>query len=329
MTYDVDLLTHIQSVNNSLCQFGGSAELDPETLNLKLRAKGKYIELQPQFILPKDGSMAFTPKLINEAQDFCGWRPYFNRVWPIAIDKLSFKDFCRKNALSTPKQFSAPMDVDTNVIIKRSRSSFSQGIVGPFTPAIVRSTTYSANDGSYFEEFIQGTIAKIWFWDSVPVCLVATPMPTIIGDGRNSLRTLIANQSLPYFPINWNAREVLAKFQGETLDAIPIPGKRVIVDFHYLSSFHDPATYQGNQNVLNQYAGSPLLKQLQRAGEAFWGAIPAEMRNGTVFSIDAIIDERQQAHFLEMNCNPIVHPDIYPYMFETWFGTRAPATMLH
>jgi hypothetical protein len=63
MTYDVDLLTHIKSVNDSLRPHRGSAELDPETFNLKLRVKGKYVELQPQFIHFRDEVMGFSPKL--------------------------------------------------------------------------------------------------------------------------------------------------------------------------------------------------------------------------------------------------------------------------
>jgi len=33
-----------------------------------------------------------------------------------------------------------------------------------------------------------------------------------------------------------------------------------------------------------------------------------------------MFDDKEQLWLLEMNCNPVCHPSVYPLMFETLFG---------
>lgn len=325
MPYDTDLVSHFIAVNECLQKIGGRAELDPENLGLKLRARGKYVELQPQFIFTKDDSVAYSPKLVEGAQDFCGWRPYFNRVWPLAISKLDFKTFCKEQGLPTPRHWFNQKEVDGTVILKKARSSFAQGISGPFTAADARAGAFSLAGGEYFEEFTPGQIAKIWYWGDSPLCLELRAMPSVVGDGKLNVLELAAKASLPFSPANMDALNAIAKMQGLKIDSVVPSGKTVIIDFLYTSMMHPVTVWIGNQNVLGKYVNSPLMERLKKAGKSFVQAMPEDIRHTTVYSIDAIVDAQDTAWFLEMNCNPVVHPDMYPSMFDGLFGDNSSA----
>jgi len=63
-----------------------------------------------------------------------------------------------------------------------------------------------------------------------------------------------------------------------------------------------------------------LAPQLAEIGAILWRGIPEEIRPATLFTVDGVVDDEQQIWLLEMNCNPVLHPDAYPLMFETLFG---------
>jgi hypothetical protein len=64
-----------------------------------------------------------------------------------------------------------------------------------------------------------------------------------------------------------------------------------------------------------------------------WRSIPEPLRPASLYTVDAIADAEERIWLLEMNCNPAVHPDAYPVMFEGLFGApldaagREPASM--
>jgi hypothetical protein len=45
--------------------------------------------------------------------------------------------------------------------------------------------------------------------------------------------------------------------------------------------------------------------------------IPAEIRDGTVFTVDAIVDTSNAIWALEMNSNPFLHPAVYELMLRS------------
>src|SRR5262249_13067684 len=153
----------------------------------------------------------------------------------------------------------------------------------------------------YFEEFIHGDIVKIWYWNTVPVVLEVLPMPTVVGDGKRTLRKLIDAIRVPHMPGNdWPIWQGIAEFQGLTLDSIVPGGQRVLVDFRYLSALHPVPPDTRNLNLLSSYEGTPMLRQIRDAGPVFCTAIPTEIRPNTLYSIDAIADANQRLMFLEM-----------------------------
>ena len=139
MQHGVNLLAHIGAINECLAKINGRADLNMETLRLQVKAQGRQVELEPQFVFVHEGSMAFTPQLLPQIIDFSGWRSYFNRVWPLATDKLKFKEYCLNNDVRTPQLWPRATDVTATAILKRSRSSFAKNISAPQTPAMLRS----------------------------------------------------------------------------------------------------------------------------------------------------------------------------------------------
>jgi len=330
MAYDINLFSHLRAISECLPKFEARARIDFETLNLLIRGRGRQIELLPQFMCRREAGLVYTPRLSADVRAFIGWRPYFNRVWREAIDKMIFKDFCASNGLRTPPRYLRAEDVRTGVLVKRSRSSFGQGMTGPFTASAVKELNYVLRDNEYFEEFIHGKIAKIWYWNDEPASLEIIPMPAVVGDGRSTLRDLIANiKSLFAFaePDQAQLREALAQFQGLTLDSVPGDGQRVVVDFRYQSTLHPTVFSKVNQ--LKEYEGTRALEQIREAGKDFWNVIPEQLRQNIVYTIDAIVDEQHNVWFLEMNCNPLVHPDVYPAMIESMLVATASQPVPH
>jgi hypothetical protein len=76
-----------------------------------------------------------------------------------------------------------------------------------------------------------------------------------------------------------------------------------------------------NHNVVEQIRESQLGEELRNAGPLLWEAIPEEERQSTAYTVDFIADRDNHAWFLEMNCNPGIHPDVYPHILESLLGS--------
>lgn len=319
MLFDMNFFSHYRAMAECLRELDARARLDYQTLGLVARGRGRQAELLPQFICRREHGVAYTPGLSPEVRGFIGWRPYFNRVWPMAMDKLTFKQFCEQSALRTPKHYMQPGPLERAVIVKRTRSSFGQGMTGPISLAQLAALNHPVSAGEYFEEFIEGDIAKIWYWNEQPVALEVLPMPAVVGDGSSTLRRLIENRKTlfsmhaPQFTLDVAA--TIAEYQGTTLDSVVPEGKRVLTDFRYQSPLNQ--AHSNNQNALAAYAGRAALRELELAGKSFFAAIPENVRTNTLYTIDAIIDPQDQVWYLEMNCNPMVHVDAYRPMLRT------------
>jgi len=273
--------------------------------------------------------MGYQQTLLDSAAFFVGWRPYVNRVWPLSFDKRAFKAFCRGNGVAVPRQWIRAEEVEADVLIKRGVSSFSEGISGPYTPEAVKRLGRALEDGEYFDEFILGDIVKVWYWNATPVTLEALPMPAVTGDGAHTLRQLINGIKLPHAGADWQAWQSAAEYQGLSLDAVVPSGRRLLVEFRYRSVLHPVSPNFPNLNVLAKFAGTPVMDQLRRAGEVFWRGIPEALRQDTVFTVDGILDRSGTIRFLEINCNPSLHPDVYLPMLEGLLAPRATPRMPH
>jgi hypothetical protein len=324
MPYNIHLLDHIRAIRECARRFSARVELDLATGHLEVRARGRRVELLPQFGFTKeDGSIGYSEKLIANVEFFVGWRAYFNRVWPLAFDKRNFKEFCRTHGVAMPKQWIRHDDVDCDVIRKQGVGSFSQGLRGPYTAAAIHALRPVLGPYEFIEQFILGKIAKIYYWNQTPVAVETMPMATVMGDGHRTLRQLINRIKLAHAPGDWDAWEQLAQYQSLTLDSVVAAGREVLVEYRTLSTLHPVTADNPNQNVLDSLTGTSVLRQLVECGEVFWKGIPEHIRQDTLYTVDAILDPEDKLWFLEMNCNPVVHPDAYLPMFESLFGATS------
>ncbi len=317
MAYSTDLITHLRAVTDEVAKFGGRVQVNTNTYALEVRARGRTVEMLAQFGTAKDGVIGYSQPLTVEAEFFVGWRPYFNRVWPLSFDKRTFKDYCHANRLLTPRHWMSAQAVTAPVLMKHAKASFSQSITGPYTPQVVKAENRTLGEAEFFEEFIHGDIVKIWYWNDLPVVMEKLPMPTVTGDGRRTLRQLVNRAKFPNAPGDWLTWEAVARYQGHSLDAVVPAGQPVLVEFRYRSVLH-PFEF-ANRNVLKEQS-TALMRQLREAGPLFWAAIPESIRQDTLYTVDAIADAQDQLWFLEVNCNPVSHPDTYLPMLESVFG---------
>jgi len=317
MSYGANWFIHFDAISKCLAKMGGRATCDMETGTLEIRARGRRIELFPQFVLFKPaGGVGYALKLVEAVHSFVGWRPYVNRTWRLSSDKRAFKTFCLENGVCVPRLWTRPEEVEADVLIKRGVSSFSEGIHGPYKPDALKRSGRTPTQGEFFEEFILGDIIKVSYWNAAPVCLDVLPMPTVTGDGARTLRQLIMRLKVAHIECDWQACQAIAEYQGLSLASVVPEGRRVLVEFRYQSLLHPVATDFPNTNVLAKFAGAPLMDQLRGSGEIFWRGIPEGVRQNTLFTVDGILDRNGTAHFVEINSNPALHPDVYGPMLE-------------
>ena len=312
-------LQHALAVSHWLRRHGAAGTIDPLTHVLEIRCGAREQRFQPQFILELgDGEVAYRPKLTHSVSGFVGWLPYFNKTWPIAQDKLAFKAHARSEGIRTPIWVAHPALARGTFIVKPRRSSFGRGLRGPFEPASVVSLA-DGEDGEYCEQFIVGKLLKAMYWNDNLAVAEMVDMPTVRGDGLRTLRQLISARLAP--TDRWpTGLEPLAAIQGLSLDGV-VPARRaVLADYRYVSPLNPAQTV--DHDVRQKIKGSTFEAQLLEAGARCWAAVPADKREGTMFSLDAVVDRRGVVWFLEMNCNPQLHPGCYDAMLSSIFSTE-------
>ena len=319
MSYNMNYLSHLRAVQACLPALKIRANMDFARNSIELLARGKYVVMHPQYAALNGVNLAYTDSLSSAATHFIGWRNYINKRWRLSTDKLMFKRYCEGHGLRTPSMVRNLSDTTTGAILKRADSSFGEGIDGPLLPG---SEFRELARGEYFETFVRGDICKMWFWDEQPVAMEVKPMVTVTGNGRATLRDLVNEIKSSFLPVHWDEVAKAAAFDGFSgLDDVVPDEQKVLVDFRYLSALH--ASRLDNLNVKPRYDGTKAMAQFEAAGKLFWKGIPPAMRQHTLYSVDAIIDANEDVWFLEMNSNPIVQPDAYPFMLEGLFGKAA------
>jgi hypothetical protein len=328
--YKRSLLNHFKSLQPALLELGAEAFLDPVSFVLRVRLGAASRALYPQFLVVLKGRRQYTPSFGAAAERFVGWCPYANRRWQLSSEKLAFKRYAVENSLLTPDYSQDPAAPMENVLVKSSVSSFGQGMKGPFRSCAEHALNPQA--GEYFERFMRGRLAKIWYWNEQPVCMELVRMPSVEGNGVSTVRKLILRE-WPKIP-QWRLKglEPILAFQGTRLDAI-LPKRHVrVLQFRYGA----PLVQRRLARDIDLRAKLPpaFEAQLVDAGRKLWRGIPEAVRDNTVFSVDAVIDRQNQIWLLEMNSNPFIHPYVYAPMLRSLFAVRkeeaeAPAAQAH
>jgi hypothetical protein len=307
-------------VHDRLAAFDAEASLDLASLVLDVRARNRYYRLYPRFVVFQADRVLYTPRPTKEMRGFAGWLPYVNKRWPIGSGKFAFKDFCAEKGLPTPRMWKSAAADMRDFLIKYDLSSSGAGMRGPFASYRGTDGVQALQPGGYYEQFVRGDMVKGWFWEDRLVGLQIHPMPGIVGNGVSTVRELLTRAGRPdgERPLDWSKYEDIARFQDTSLEAKLPAGQPLLADFRYTSPLLH-GFFNGTP-TLERYKDSPVPSQLARFGPMVWNGIPEDVRPATLYTLDAIADADGKVWLLEMNCNPAVHPEAYPFILETLFG---------
>jgi hypothetical protein len=322
--YTTSLLVHTRAIQQCLPRFGAEAKVDLASLMIDVRGRNRYYLLYPQYVCKDQGQRSYSRQLVDNATGFMGWLPYLEKRFPIGSDKFAFKEFCQKSGLRTPQMWRGPVSDLRDFVVKHELSSFSKGLHGPFRTYDATEPAQALNPQSgYYEAFIRGRVLKAFYWEDRLACLELKDMPSVSGDGASSLRELVREKVKGRTPEDeWKTMGEVAAFQDLTLDTAVPKDLEVLIDYRYGSPAYKDKN--DNENEVKAVLDTPLGEQLSKIGSILWRGIPDPMRPATLYTVDGILDDEGHVWLLEMNCNPICHPDIYPYMFETLFGPAKP-----
>lgn len=314
LRYKTDLMRHIHTLKVWFAKTKSIGNIDLETMFVHIRHPQVTIRLAPQFVTKlDDGRIGYSPQITPSTVGFVGWLPYQRKIWPLAQDKYAFKSFATANGLRTPRSAIDPASIDYSFIIKAARSSFGNGIRGPFRADEIHLSEVKLQPGEYYEEIIFGKIARAWYWDTQLAALEVFDMPTVTGDGQRSFCELVRSAigAEAHLPTNLDR---IAAVQGVSADAALPSDKAIVADYRYVSALN-PSIYK-NFNILESLRGSDVFAQFDQAGRILHQGIPQEWRQHTAFVVDAIVDNNGVAWMLEMNCNAQLHPGIYGVMLD-------------
>lgn len=309
------LINHFRELWPALKPLGLEAILNVQDFSLHVRYQQQSMRLPAQFTQDQAGKISYTSHFSNQVSGFIGWRPYLNKRWPLSTEKLLFKRYVAERNLRTPGFSQDRAALLKNVIVKRTSSSFSQGIRGPFRDA--RETSLDLAAGEYFEEYIPGNIIKLWYWNALPVAAEFVENLAVFGDGVSSISDLVRAYMRMLgreFPDLSQFADFLA-YQGKTIDTVPVRDQECLVDFRYNSVL--PTSYRARDIRIGQDEFYGLEDELHLIGKHLWQGIPSDTRDNIVYSVDAMLDDQKRLWLLEMNSNPYVHPYVYPVMFKS------------
>lgn len=316
--YQTNLLHHLKHIQAWLTERGASASIALPGCILRVQYKNSYFELQPQFrSTTAEGIPTVWFELQARSTGFFGWLPYFNKHWPAARSKRVFKEFAAKHGLRTPLSGAALPDCEA-VLIKTDVSSFGEGIRGPYRTGTDEISRLTLSDAEFYEQFVDGKILKATYWNGVPASAECYEHAMVVGDAKSSVAELIARRKLGIpRPVNDSIVQGILAFDRRDLKDIPAVDEKVRVDYRYGSVLFEPAFH--NTNTLADLAPH-TREQLDAAGQILLRAVPETIRRHTAFSADGIVDAAGDIWFLEMNCNPHLHPDVYPLILEDLFA---------
>ncbi|HLQ26459.1 MAG TPA: hypothetical protein VK138_11350 [Acidiferrobacterales bacterium] len=306
-----DLFTHLKKLNEGLAEIGGEAFFNVKTFLVEIRLENRVHKLYPQFLAMMNGKRVYTLHYAPDVLLFSGWRSYFvmaEDVPPIG-KKLKFKELMIANNLRTPEFSMVEKAGFQDVIVKRSVSAFGMDVRGPYKST--RSRPLNSQNDEFYEKFIEGQIVKVWYWDATPVCLEIKDKPLVIGDGKSTIGELAKKKIFnAKVPPNWTTVSELLAYYAKGLDTVLKPGEKQVIDISYTSEFLHPL----DTSEVNLPVEDPAFAPLNEVGRVIAKNLPAKLAGNAVYSVDAILDNERKLWFLEVNFNPFMHPNIYPFM---------------
>jgi hypothetical protein len=287
-----------------------TARLSDFALELEAPGDAGLRVWKPKFLASIQGRMCYTSHLGEGTIGFAGWMPYELRQWPIALDKIAFKRYAIAHDIATPAACFDPALIQGPFLIKQATSSFGEGIRGPYRAFDAGDSAQQLQAGEYYENFVIGLIAKAWCWGEECFAVHLHRPSIVTGDGHSTLQGLVSSLPNRDGKHDWSRIEILARYAGiASLEEVMPPGKEVVVEFRYGSRYDGGFASNPNQfEVLS----SRLTEQIARAScELAKAASEPTVPEPSLYTLDAMIDAAGTIQFLEMNCNPLMHPDGY------------------
>jgi len=318
-------LDHVKLLRRAAQATGAELIFAGDTLAALLRRGERRLVLYPQFLLVQDGAVRRTPALHDQSQAFLGYLPYPSRHWPLAVDRLAFKRHCAAAGLPVPELPAGGGEL-AGVVVRRSQPSFEPFVRGPFRRAAEQPLDPAQNE--LYEPYVEGDALTVWFWEGQPVCAALIASPAVTGDGKTALGELVVRGaqrggmiSALELQLLLAEAQVLARYRGLELSAVPEAGARVVVGQGHGS----PLLGSREHRFLDLAAApeAPWAPTLRRAGAVLRDAIPEEIRAGTLFAVNATVDAQGRAWLLDMDASPYVHPLAYLPMLRSLLGAEA------
>lgn len=326
MFYLTGYLGHAASVQCAAAALGLRARMQLEDFSLEIGEGTLCRTWRARFVGTAHGRLAYFDRMNPAARGFAGWLPYALRRWEIASSKMAFKHYAAAQGIATPAACTDPSRIAGPFLVKKQRSSFGEGIRGPFLRFDAGDPAQALGEGEYYENFILGHVVKAWYWGRAWAAVEIRQPPIVTGDGSSTLRKLVQARpdNTPDRPADWQAIDGLARYCGlPSVDAVPAQGQEVLIDYKYASRYEPMQS--ANRNAIGRLQGTTLAAQFERAGEVLSRGV-GDLADATLFTLDAILDAQGTLWFLEMNSNPMVHPDVYAPMLRHEFAGLAEPT---
>jgi hypothetical protein len=317
-------LSHALAIQAAAAATGGALEASVHlgTFNLVLRHGENEQRWVPRFMIAQGGRLAYATSSGPSTVGFAGWLPYSLHRWREAADKAAFKAFAEPRGVALPASCRDPALIGGPFLVKGRTGSFGEGQRGPFLSHDSTDPEQQLAPDEYYENFIVGHIAKAWYWGAACLALELQAPATVTGNGRSSLRELVQEVAGQNPVVHWDTIERLARYCGIEDSSRVVPaGQEVLIEYRYGARFADPSRSASNR--LEAVRGCGLAGQFEAAGQALQGCIPQPLAP-SLYTLDAIVDGNGRAVFLEMNCNPLVHPHAYAAMLASAFGLPTP-----
>jgi len=323
---------HIRAIQAWAADKDARLTLDLRTFEAQIKFRGRYYTLFPMFVTRSGERLAHATVLTQDTFAFGGWRPYRPVTHEYSTHKLRFKEFLRRTGTNTPRILNSPepgAKIPFDYLLKADVGSFGAQILGPFvagTPLVDAVQQSKVEQRSTFiEEFIQGSILKVWFWGERPFFAHSHAYPNIAGDGVAAVQDLLRTR-FRECDLDWerdSSQEVILsclRFQGVSSDSVLPTGDLKWIDFRYGHHYQRPTgpTPLADGSLANLLASTG--DQVAAMGKALSRLLKETFPAPILVSVDGMLDDKGSIHWLEMNTNSIMPPEGYAVMFEDLFS---------
>ena len=327
-------LNHFRALKAWTDSCNAQVTLDIKTFALEVKFRNRYYTLQPRFVTEDgdSGRMSYATELADNARGFIGWLPYDILQWDLSQNKLLFKAFLKKSGLKCPSLWHAGASPNEDFLLKGAAGSFGYQIAGPYRPGDqlpeYKEPNQTGTPPNFFEQFVPGTNLKVWFWGTKAIFAHVHPYPTIVGTGELDAHALVASR-LAAVGTSYTGRGDQAaiglslKFQGVQLSDVLATGRETWIDFRYGRRYQTAVATHQSDNDLTR-VNKEVRLQIDEMGEKLGDAAARRFKAPVLYSVDCVVDAAGDVWWLEVNSNPMLPPDGYPFIFKSLFGGAKP-----